>query len=528
VEEFLNILTFYIFTLIYFFSLNGYGKLLLNSVFSRNFYFNPFEITIFGLIFNIIIGYLLYFTFGFNSYLNLFFLLIGVCFFYFLFNKKDIIYIFKSSFFILLFFSLLIISKTHEDFPSYHYEGVKDIFENKLTFGSANIKLKFSHASLFSYVQSLTVLPYFFFKFFHVSIFVLYFCLLGYLYYQSKTSTLNKLENFFCNFLLIILILKFTRLSEYGYDYVSQFLLLIVFHKVLFYKKYIIEIYKSLLIFILAVLIKPVVILFFPIFLLLFYKNNIKVLFLKINKKFLIIFFLLQIIFISSSFTRTGCLFYPLTSSCFSKDKIEWSVKDDLKIYSNTVQLWAKGYYHQDKSKYVEKLSEQNFKNNFNWFKYWVDLHFFYKISEFLIILALTLVVFFITIVRGINFGSFFNQSREIYISFFLSFLCILLWLNFIPQFRFGFASILIFVFCFFSFFLKKDFFIIEKRVKFFLCIAILFFNIKNFHRIYKEINREDHFQFKNFPWFSQYSRDIDTSKFRIVDHGYYRVAYKL
>ena len=165
-EEFLNILTFYIFTLIYFFSLNGYGKLLLNSVFSRNFYFNPFEITIFGLIFNIIIGYLLYFTFGFNSYLNLFFLLIGVCFFYFLFNKKDIIYIFKSSFFILLFFSLLIISKTHEDFPSYHYEGVKDIFENKLTFGSANIKLKFSHASLFSYVQSLTVLPYFFLNFF--------------------------------------------------------------------------------------------------------------------------------------------------------------------------------------------------------------------------------------------------------------------------------------------------------------------------------------------------------------------------
>jgi hypothetical protein len=169
--------------------------------------------------------------------------------------KKDFNYIFRSSFLILLFFSLLLISKTHEDFPSYHFLGIKEIFENKLTLGSANILITFAHISLFSYVQSLIVMPFYFYKFIHIPIFIIYFATLGYFYMQSKIFKIKTLENFFCNFLLIILIIKFTRLSEYGYDYISQFLLLIVFHKVFFNKKILLEISKSFLIFMLAVLI---------------------------------------------------------------------------------------------------------------------------------------------------------------------------------------------------------------------------------------------------------------------------------
>jgi hypothetical protein len=526
-EIFLNIFAFYVFTLFYFFSLNGYGKLLLSLVFNKNLYFNPFEITLFGLIFNLIFGYALYLTLGFNSYSNLIFLLLGIVLFYFYFEKKDIIYIFKSGLFILLFFSLVIISKTHEDFPSYHFQSIKDIFENKLTIGGANIDLRFAHASLFIFVQLFSIIPYFFYKFLHVSIFIMYFCLLGYFYYQSKLSRLNKLEIFFCNFVLIILIIKFNRLSEYGYDYISQFLLLIVFHKVFFHRKDIIEIYKSLLIFIFAILIKPVAILFFPIFLLFLYKNNIKELFTKTTKKFLVIFILLKIIFLLNSFIRTGCIFYPLNSTCFSKDIINWGAKDDLKRYSNMVQLWAKGYYHQDKSKYEEKLPEKKFKDNYNWIKYWIDIHFFYKISEFLFIIISILILFLITIIR-VKWKSFLYKSKKLSVSIVLSFFSVFLWLNFVPDFRFGFAGLLILTFCIFIFFFKKDFFFIEKRMIIFLCLAILFLNIKNFNRIYKEFNREDQFQFKNFPWFSTYSLEIDTSKFIIKDYGYYRIIYRL
>jgi hypothetical protein len=526
-EIFFNLTVFYIVTLLFFLSFSGYGKILLTLIFDKKFNYNPFEIPIFGLIFYLIIGYLSYITIGFNSYLNLFLLSSGIYFFYYSFNKKDFNYIFRSSFLILLFFSLLLISKTHEDFPSYHFLGIKDIFENKLTLGGANILLTFAHISLFSYVQSLIVMPIYVYKFIHIPIFVIYFATLGYFYNQSKKFKIKKLENFFCNFILIILIIKFTRLSEYGYDYISQFLLLIVFHKVFFYKKNLLEINKSFLIFIFAVLIKPTAILFFPLFLLLFYKNKIYQIIFKINKKFLIIFLLLNMIFISNSFIRTGCLFYPVNSTCFSKEKIEWSTEEDMKQYSNTVQLWAKGFYHQDKSKYKETLNEQEFKNNFSWFKYWVDLHYFYTINEFLLILTFIFLCFAILIIK-VDLKKISNKTKELLTPVFLSFLSIFLWLNSVPDYRFGFASIIIFIFTFYCFFLNENYLIYKNRMSLFLILAILFFNIKNTHRIYKEFKREDIYQYKNFPWFSLNSSNIDNLKIKIEDYGFYRIVYKL
>ena len=121
-----------------------------------------------------------------------------------------------------------------------------------------------------------------------------------------------------------------------------------------------------------------------------------------------------------------------------------------------------------------------------------------------------------------------FNKSKELLSSIFLSFFSILLWLNYIPDFRFGFASIIILIFFIYYFFLKENYLIDKNRMRFFLILAILFFNIQNTHRIYKEFNSKDIYQFKNFPWFSLNSVNIDNLKFRIEDYGFYRIAYKL
>ena len=64
--------------------------------------------------------------------------------------------------------------------------------------------------------------------------------------------------------------------------------------------------------------------------------------------------------------------------------------------------------------------------------------------------------------------------------------------------------------------------------MRFFLILTILFFNIKNIHRIYKEFNREDIYQYRNFPWFSLNSSNIDNLKIKIEDYGFYRIIYKL
>ena len=96
-------------------------------------------------------------------------------------------------------------------------------------------------------------------------------------------------------------------------------------------------------------------------------------------KKIFLIFSILIVIF-SSSFFKTGCFFYPINKTCFSIENISWSEKDRIKNHSEKISLWAKGYYAQDKTKYKKIEDKKLFNQDFVWIKYWIELHFFYKI----------------------------------------------------------------------------------------------------------------------------------------------------
>ena len=64
---------------------------------------------------------------------------------------------------------------------------------------------------------------------------------------------INNSERYFSLMIVMILLIKFNRLTEFGYDYISQFLLLIVFHKIFFYKKNEIELKKAIIFFMLCI-----------------------------------------------------------------------------------------------------------------------------------------------------------------------------------------------------------------------------------------------------------------------------------
>ena len=138
---------------------------------------------------------------------------------------------------------------THGDLLGYHIQSINDIFYNNLTFGIANYDINTAHTSLLSYAQVLYILPYFGSKLLHIPSFLIFFLTVGYFYIVFQKLTKNKLEIFFSLFVFFVLIVKFTRLSEYGYDYISQFILLIVFHKVFFQSNQKEEVCKSLLFF---------------------------------------------------------------------------------------------------------------------------------------------------------------------------------------------------------------------------------------------------------------------------------------
>ena len=522
----LDLILLYLFYLFFFISSSGYGKILISFLSTQSKNVNYFELNLFGNIFYLIIGYSLYLTSSFNPIFNtiLFFLGIGVYFFYE--KNLNIISLKKIIFYLSLFFSALLISKLHEDFLTYHFPGLQEIFLNKLTVGSGNISLRFVHVSLFSYIQALYIFPFFEYKLINIPVFHIFISTVGYFFLNFKKLNTSKIEKFFCFFILTFLIIKFTRLNEYGYDYIAQFLLLIIFHKLFFLKKKRCEIFKSIVLFIFSISIKKISLLFSPLFLLLFWSKNIfELIKSSFQKKYLFLIFLLLMIIFSNSFIRSGCIFYPINYTCLSKVQIDWGVKEELKKHSVEIESWAKGFYHQKISKYKNIKNQKKYLSNWHWFKVWIDIHFFYKVFEFLLIIISLYFAMYFIVSKNKKIISF--KTKELLSILALSLTSIFFWLDTVPQFRFGFASIIIFSFFLLVLICQKDFELKKRGALVLIIISIIFFNLKNFNRINSELSRNDLYQYNNFPWFNDdvTQKNYKNDKLIIKDKKFYRIV---
>ena len=494
-DLYLKLILFFIVSFLYFWSVAGYGKVITN----KN--SNYFETYLDGTILLLILSYIIYLTIGTNLIINTIIILIGLILNFF--NDKIFSSITnKSVFFLFLsLFSILIISKTHEDFNNYHYFSIFEIFNHNLRIGVSKLNGYFIHSSLLTLNQAVLVLPYFDFKLVHLSTFLIYFSTLGYFITILFEKKIKSNEVFYSILCIFILLVKFNRLSEYGYDYISQFILLIVFHKIYFLNSENSEIVKSILYFILTVLIKPISLLFLPIMFFIIYKKSF--LFYKIvpQSRYFLIFSLLIILF-SSSFFKTGCIFYPVNKTCFSSEYVSWSEKGRLVNYSETVSLWAKGYWVQDDSKYKKIDDIKLFNQNYNWVKFWIEKHFFYKVFEFLLIVIGSIILIYIYFTK--DKSTFDKRNKEKLIIIFLSLFSIFFWLNTVPQFRFGFSSIIIFFYVFFDYILNLNINFDKKKFFHFLILGLLFLNLKNIARIHSEFESNDLYKLKNFPFYNE------------------------
>jgi len=113
---------FFTISFVYFFSIVGYGKVIVN----KN--SNYFEAYLDGTILLLIISYIIYITSGTNQIVNIIILSVGLIL-YFKFYKELKSTKYQYIFYLLLsIFSVLIISKTHEDFNGYHYFSIFESF----------------------------------------------------------------------------------------------------------------------------------------------------------------------------------------------------------------------------------------------------------------------------------------------------------------------------------------------------------------------------------------------------------------
>ena len=181
-----------------------------------------------------------------------------------------------------------------------------------------------------------------------------------------------------------------------------------------------------------------------------------------------------------------------------------------VKKHSNIVSSWAKGYYAQDKTKYNKIENEEQFNQNFNWLKFWIELHFFYKVFEFLLIVLGSIILIYFYFAKD---KPLINKKKDNLVLIFLSLTSVIFWLNTIPQFRFGFSLIFIFLFLLSDYLFNLKIFFDKKKFFHILIFGLLILNLKNIDRIYNEFERNDFYKFKNFPFYNEKIIKNDYSK---------------
>ena len=297
--------------------------------------------------------------------------------------------------------------------------------------------------------------------------------------------------------ILIYSAIKFTNVNEFGGHVPPTFLgFLINYYLIKFFsekdeiKK---ELIPKILIFLSFILLLRInYIILFPIiiYLSVFYRN----IFLNfiLNKKILFLFLFIPMIFISKNFILSGCLVYPVSSTCVSSETASWSVG---KEYSNErysqIKASVRGWnYHaiidgniENRVDYHIPLENNLILNHREYLEKGIFFFFLYWLKSGDAIKFL-----------NTNIKNSFKPKNFPYfkILFFIFFSQIILWIYLTPQSIYGGNTVItIFISFIIAYFLnninfKK--FSTKIVVLFCICISLGYFEYKNIDRIYNEL----------------------------------------
>ena len=474
---FFNILIFIVSIILISISISGFGRLLSSNL---NKYF----------FLNIFLGYLIissiitftHFFFRINLFLSFIIFIIGLLIFFyknkinlFSFCKvKNIHYILI----ILLLVPLYLSQKYHEDFGYYHLPYAIGLIEEKIIFGFANIDKPYVYNSIWLNLYSIFFLSDKNFDYLTLPTFILFLNFI--LFSISQVISKNRLENsdYFLIITIFYFILKFTRISEFGFDLPAIiFSILSIYYFIKFSETNFFEekkeyFYLNSVFAIFSILIKlstlPLILLPSVLFLKNFKNLNSYIFNLKFN-----FIYILIIIFLIQQFIYSGCLFFPTNLTCLN---VSWFNAENLKL-SNELQLVNKSYFHVAKEIY----SPDEYLKNFNWIIFWFKKN-FVEISEHLLTIILPITLFSIFLKKKENSSFLLKEKFSLY-----SFLVIgfLFWLNFSPVYRFATHLFITLIFVvFISNLTNKEF---SKNFFLLFVMIFIFFNFsKNILRLVK------------------------------------------
>ncbi len=435
-----------------------------------------FEYALLGaILFWILISYFTHFFFSHSYFHNATIILLGISLFLIEKNRKKNILkeyrIYINTIFIVLIFGLLV-SKTHDDFPYYHFPYAYYLTQEKLIIGIGNLNHGFRTPSSIFYLNSIFYLPYI--KYFSFNFGATLIMGISNLILIFKLRNDLRLKNYDFIFYLTLLSLLFVniffyRISEHGTDRSAQILILI---SIFYYLKI----------------------------------NDIKNLIFSFFKNFYFYFFLLLVIFtLSVNFFNTGCFLYPIQFTCL--DSLSWSLHSEAKLMNDWYEQWSKAGAGPD----FRVENPEIYIQGFNWVGNWIDKYFFNKVSDFLAgIIFLSFVVLMTFYSKNLKK---IYLDKKIYIIFTIIFILLFEWFYNHPSLRYGgYSLIALTLFIPLSIYISRfeinnNF---KKKLIVLISLSIIIFIGRNTNRIFIETEK--------------YNYDIFKKTYYTVDENHLRI----
>ncbi len=460
-------------------SISGYGRIA-NLDIKKNFFLDIFL----GFILISLIVTVIHFFFKINLIISILIFVLGL---YFFFYKKKLNAIeftkignINYLIIVLLLIPIFLSQKYHEDFGYYHLPYAIGFIEEKIIFGFANIDKSYVYNSIWLNLYSIFFLNDKNFNFLTLPSFLLFLNFILFSLHQLTLKNDKLISDYFLLISLFYLILKFTRISEFGVDLPAAIFSILAIYYFLKFSEVNLATYKReyffLVVFfsIFSILIKlsTVPIILLPIFLYIKYFKDMKFYIFKYKFTFV---YILIITFFIQQFIYTGCLFFPSNTTCFS---VSWFSEDNISI-SNQLELINKSY-----SEAKDTLTPNEFLKNFNWFNYWFKRN-FNEILEHLLTMTLPVLIFIFFQKKKINNKFIFNDKLGIYLFLILG---LIFWLNFSPVYRFAIYLFLTLIYVLLIGSLISRYF--SKKIFIFFVMIFIFFSFsKNIVRLTKVEN---------------------------------------
>ena len=505
----------FFFSLVILFSTIGYGLILSKLIKVEKFYYNFGLIGILGLFTLSIISSFSHLFFAHGYIHNIFIIITGIVFLFLdkTFTIKE--FKFQSILFSCLFVAL-IMAKTNEDFGYYHLPNSIQFAQQKLQFGLGNLNHGFKHISSLFMIMSLTYLPFIDHYLFNLTNFLFMLFLISFIIkeiFNKKKINLN-FSNIILSFIFILILSKFSRLSEYGSDLAGQIVIFIfIFFLIeIFYNNKIdknISDYLtiSIILIIFAITLKFISVIYIMLFLPLFFIKK-KSLIKKIltTKNFIIIIFP-TLIFIFLNFSATGCLIYPIDLLCFS-DKFDWALSSNVIKYMNQhYEIWSKGGLGPT----ISVNNPEEYIKYFNWVPHWFKVYFIGKFTDYILVIFLIVIIFTSFFYNDLKKPIIKKHQikKDIFVFFLLTLAIFFVWFLNFPTLRYAGYVIVFLLFIFpIALYLNNKVNLSNKislkKITIIFLISYSVFFYKNITRVYNELQltERDHHNFENFPLF--------------------------